>query len=125
MIIITESEFREVFIRELQEAPYADYVTGPGRSGAIAAVYASHYLGIPFVPYKHKIEGARPLIVDTASESGRTIKKASKYYDDAPFIFAYMEPPRVKFWYEELSISRGRGNEYGYKNYNLAETAII
>ena len=88
-----------------------DYVTGPGRSGAIAAVYASHFLGIPFVPYKCKPEGD-PLIVDTAINSGRTIRKASKCYNGADFSFAFHQPPRVKFWYESLSMARGRGNEF-------------
>ncbi len=110
--IVSEQEFRAVFMEALASAPECDYVTGAGRSGAIAAVYASHYLGIPFVPYKCKAAG-RALIVDTATETGETLRKASRLYDNAPCIAAFNEPPRVKFWYEELSIPRGKGNEYG------------
>lgn len=77
-----------------------DYVTGPGRSGAVAAVYTSYMLGIPFVPYKHFAPG-RVLIVDTAEQSGRTLRKASRYYGDADTLAVYKEPPRVHFWYEK------------------------
>jgi hypothetical protein len=87
-------------------------VTGPGRSGAIASAYASHIMGIPFVPFKCKIPGKRVLIVDTAMQSGRTLRKASRLYGDAPYFFAFSEPPRLRFWYEELSLIRGIGNEY-------------
>lgn len=79
-------------------------VTGPGRSGAIASVYASHILRIPFIPYGQKppIELGRLLIIDTAVETGKTIRKACKKYAKYnPFAVAiYAEPPRVIFWYE-------------------------
>ncbi len=101
---ITEPEFAER-IKELKSLvpPDIGWVTGPGRSGAIAAVYASHLLGIPFVPYGSKSpDRGRVLIVDTACQSGRTLRKAAnKYKDFDPFIwFGYAEPPRVIFWYE-------------------------
>ena len=110
-MIITENEFRDRFTELLTEAPDCDFVTGPGRSGAVASVYASHFLGVPFVPYKQKPEG-RFLIVDTAMQSGKTLRKASRLYDDAPYVYAHHEPPRVRFWYEELSLARGIGFEY-------------
>lgn len=105
MRIVSEAEFAER-IRELLQDPRFDQcgsVTGPGRSGAIAAVYASHILRIPFIPY-----GAEPpaklgrlLIVDTATETGQTIQRASKRYnDEAEILVCYHEPPRVAFWYE-------------------------
>lgn len=117
--MVSEQEFREVFINKLKYLrdnhrllDNTDYVTGPGRSGAIASVYASHFLGLPFVPYKHKIEGKRALVVDTAIESGATLRKASRLYGNAPIVYGFSEPPRVKFWYETLSLVRGKGNEY-------------
>lgn len=120
--IISEAEFRERLIEVLDAIPAKqrarfDYVTGPGRSGAVAAVYASHYLGLPFVPYKCSIPGKNVLIVDTALLTGKTLRKASRLYGDAPYIFAYDERPehggiRVKFWYEELSLTRGKGHEF-------------
>jgi adenine/guanine phosphoribosyltransferase-like PRPP-binding protein len=111
--IVSENEFREVFCAKLDEVKNKfDYVTGPGRSGAVAAVYASHYLGLPFLPYKSKIENKKPLIVDTAMMTGKTLRKASKFYNNAPYVYAYLEGPRVKFWYEKLSAVRERGHEY-------------
>jgi hypothetical protein len=110
--LVTETEFRaEVIAKLYEQFGKYDYVTGPGRSGAVAAVYASHYLGIPFVPYKHKSHGDA-LIVDTAAMSGRTIRKASREYGGADYIVMFNEPPRVRFWYEELSRGRGKGGEF-------------
>ncbi len=76
-------------------------VTGPGRSGAIAAVYASHILGIPYGQTPPQ-ELGNLLIIDTAIESGETLKKAArKYCKYSHHILAlYQEPPRVAFWYE-------------------------
>lgn len=115
-LLVSEEHFREVFYEELHffcRGKTYDFVTGPGRSGAIASVYASHYLGVPFVPYKHARWGS-PLVVDTAVSSGRTLRKASRFYDGADTLYAFFETPnyRVKFWYEQPSIERGKGNEY-------------
>lgn len=120
--IITESEFRAEWTRLLDKESEiiaaCDYVTGPGRSGAIAAVYASHHMAIPFVPFKHVIPDQNVLIVDTASRTGRTIRKATNYYlkggKGVTSIIGYPEGPKehLRFWYEELSIIRGKGNEY-------------
>lgn len=85
-----------------------DIVTGPGRSGAIAAVYVSHMTGKPFAPYGHSIpENLRVLVVDTAVMTGATMRKAVRRYEKnrAFGLYCYCEPPRVKFWYEVL-----RGN---------------
>ena len=78
-------------------------VTGPGRSGAVASVYASHMTGLPFIPYGNKVpDKLRPvLVIDTARWTGATIRKAwRKYGDDAKVIAVYDEPPMVRFWYE-------------------------
>ena len=86
-------------------------VTGPGRSGAVAAVYASHMLGIPFIPYGARCpDQFQLLIVDTARESGRTLRKAAKRYDYANpvVVVAFEEPPRVAFWYEATKPQRYR-----------------
>ena len=106
MRIISEQEFKNK-IQDLLSNPNTHkcgWVTGPGRSGAIAAVYASHILHIPFIPFGSK---APPnlgpcLIIDTARESGRTLRKATRKYSEFnPVIVAvYEEPPRVAFWYE-------------------------
>lgn len=81
-------------------------VTGPGRSGAVAAVYASHILGVPFIPFgqKHPQHLGRLLIIDTARESGATLRKATRKYEGTtPLVIAcYEEPPRVAFWYEAM-----------------------
>lgn len=108
MRIVSEQEFRERLCEKLEQS-YIDLlavgsVTGPGRSGAVAAVYASHILRIPFIPYGSKCPKhlGRLLIVDTATESGATLRKAARRYEDAEplVIFVYQEPPRVAFWYE-------------------------
>lgn len=79
-------------------------MTGPGRSGAIASVYVSHFLKVPFVPYGTKLPDGKIglMIVDTAINSGRTMRKAVRKYDKhMPMIqWFYDEPPRVRFWYE-------------------------
>ena len=106
---VEPEEFESAMCTALTGFRGFDYVTGPGRSGAIASVYASHFLGIPFVPYK-RMRGERVLIVDTAIFSGRTLRKASRFYNEAPFVFAFAQPPRVKFWYERLSAVRGKSN---------------
>jgi adenine/guanine phosphoribosyltransferase-like PRPP-binding protein len=106
MRIISESEFaaRLCEVIAAAETDGVGFVTGPGRSGAIAAVYASHALHIPFIPYgatapKHL---GRALIVDTARESGATLRKAARRYEASrPLVLvAFEEPPRVAFWYE-------------------------
>lgn len=77
-------------------------VTGPGRSGAIAAVYASYYLHIPFIPLDNILEKHKPiLVIDTAQQTGKTLKKAlSKAGKGATGITLFNEPPSLKFWYE-------------------------
>lgn len=107
--IITEPDFRKRFIAQLGAfacdwGPFG-CVTGPGRSGAIAAVYASHFLSIPFIPYGVDIpDKLLPvLVVDTARKTGKTIRKACRQADTPFHVVAFAEPPRVKFWYEASS----------------------
>lgn len=104
MRIVSEQEFKEAILAMLSDLPAVGSVTGPGRSGAVAAVYASHILGVPFIPYGQKapLHLGRLLIIDTATESGATLRKASLRYEGAtPLVVAvYNEPPRVAFWYE-------------------------
>jgi hypothetical protein len=110
MRIVTEPEFAERLREVLPANDNIGSVTGPGRSGAVAAVYASHMLGVPFIPYGSRAptELGRLLIVDTAMKSGRTLRKAaSRYQDAAPFqVVAFHEPPRVAFWYEAAKPQR-------------------
>ena len=104
MRIIAEAEFALRMAGVLMGLPAVGFVTGPGRSGAVAAVYASHLLGIPFVPYGSPAPAGlgRALLVDTARESGETMRKAARKYAAANpvVVVAYEEPPRVAFWYE-------------------------
>lgn len=109
MRIISEPEF-DLRIRELLSGVDAGYVTGPGRSGAVAAVYASHILHIPFIPFGSPapVHLGRLLLVDTARESGKTLRKAERKYEYASplVIVCYEEPPRVAFWYESQKPQR-------------------
>jgi adenine/guanine phosphoribosyltransferase-like PRPP-binding protein len=112
--IVSEPEFQER-LRAVLAAADTDavgFVTGPGRSGAVAAVYASHILAVPFIPFgaEPPVHLGRALIIDTARESGETLKKAARRYRDAdPLVLvAFEEPPRVAFWYEAPKPQRYR-----------------
>lgn len=117
MRIVSEQEFSNRLRFELgfqgiweplTEKTEVGCVTGPGRSGAIAAVYASHLLRVPFIPYGQKAPPhlGRLLIIDTASLTGKTIRKAAKKYESARpmalVLFDEKDPAigRVAFWYE-------------------------
>lgn len=102
---ISEKEFRERLEEKLTglRGKYKS-VSGPGRSGAIASVYASHFLRVPWVPcVKIVAKELQPvLVIDTAMETGKTLKKAVRRVGTpAPPCYVYFEPPRVKFWYEK------------------------
>lgn len=121
MRVIDEAEFRDrirgMLLGEngLVATAYdkVGSVTGPGRSGAVAAVYASHILGVPFIPFKTEnvpTHLGRLLIIDTAMESGATMRKAERFYQEHDPLCAvcYHEPPRVAFWYEAVKPQRYR-----------------
>lgn len=103
MRYVSEAEFSHQLHLHLygQRGRFAG-VTGPGRSGAVAAVYASHYLKIPFLPYGMDVPPAlRPLLViDTAAKTGATLRRASKRTMASASIALFDEPPRLVFWYE-------------------------
>jgi adenine/guanine phosphoribosyltransferase-like PRPP-binding protein len=101
MTIVSEAEF-SLAIRERLQGVRCDCVMGPGRSGAIAAVYASHILGVPFLPYNTPLPSKLTmlLIVDTARQSGNTLRKMLGKYPGAQALAVFTEPPRVRFWYE-------------------------
>jgi hypothetical protein len=105
--VISEVEFSAALRELLQTIDTNDFpgwVTGPGRSGAVAAVYASHLLGIPFLPFGQFADEklGRVLLIDTARETGQTLRKAERKYESRnPLVLCvYEEPPRVAFWYE-------------------------
>lgn len=106
MRTITEPEFTAALRAALETsllAGTARSVTGPGRSGAVAAVYASHMLGVPFLPFGQP--GPSPvLVIDTAEQSGATMRRAVRRYEAMGLLAAglsvFNEPPRVRFWYE-------------------------
>ena len=112
MRIISEPEFRDALLQTLLLADTRDitFVTGPGRSGAVAAVYASHLLGVPFIPFKSMPPSGKALVIDTAAESGRTMRKALRVYSEFNPIglVCFHEPPRVAFWYEAQKPQRYR-----------------
>jgi hypothetical protein len=113
---VSEPEFYECVNRRVREMLFCEViqdkerprcVTGPGRSGAVAAVYASHILGIPFIPYRQKVpDKLHPvLVIDTARWTGATIRKATRLYgSDAIMLVCYHEPPMVRFWYESRAV---------------------
>ena len=105
MRVVSEREFAERIQDLLADSRFdcVGSVTGPGRSGAVAAVYASHFLHVPFIPFGSVAPEhlGRLLVIDTARESGRTLDKAMRKYGRIAISLAcYHEPPRVMFWYE-------------------------
>lgn len=107
MILISEPEFHNKLEMTLNSFPFkVGAVTGPGRSGAVAAVYVSHMLGVPFIPFGQPCpDKLRPLLIaDTTMKTGRTMRKAcAKYAELEPYmLFVFSEPTvRYKFWYEK------------------------
>lgn len=105
MTTISEEQFRTACYKMLETfRGVVNSVTGPGRSGAIAGVYASHYLGVPYIPlcgsgFKHPV-----LVIDTAIDTGRTLRKAKNKISAEFSCAVFNEPPRVKFWYEQETI---------------------
>ena len=100
--IVSEGEFRMILASSLAGLRVRA-VTGPGRSGAVASVYASHLLGVPWIPYGQPCpDSLRPiLIIDTASRTGATLRKAGRRYEgDQLLLHLFDEPPRLRFWYE-------------------------
>ncbi len=111
--IVSEAEFdiKLRYILSCHDLEDIGAVTGPGRSGAVAAVYTSHLIGVPFIPYGSQCpEKFRLLIIDTARQSGATMRKAERRYSYAnPLsLVCFEEPPRVAFWYEARKPQRFR-----------------
>lgn len=107
---MSESEWREKFFLALDQVDTTgiSFVTGPGRSGAVASVYASHYLGLNFKPHKagNYDKDTKVLIVDTVEYTGKTLRKAEAWYKkrglEVVVVFAVKETRGhyYKMWYE-------------------------
>lgn len=109
--VVSEAEFSETIKQTLNDPFYKTFrgVTGPGRSGAVAAVYASHILGVPYITFKSTTNKVSPLLlIDTATYTGKTMRKATNWYNgfgvDVHPLALYHETPKnlVKFWYENV-----------------------
>lgn len=111
MRTITESEFQDRLREALSdhEVHFARWVTGPGRSGAIAAVYASYFLNIPYVQfgYAARPEGA-PLVIDI-TECRKNFRDADRLYGHlSPIKIALFEiKPYQSFWFKDLRRMEG------------------
>ena len=81
----------------------ARFVTGPGRSGAIASAILSHQWGVAFLPFGQYVEAPCVVVVDTIEQSGATLRAAAKRYPNCIGTVAVMgrDPSRHRFWYEE------------------------
>jgi hypothetical protein len=101
MRIIGEQEFYNRVIERLAtltQKPAS--VTGPGRSGAIASVYVSHILGIPWIPMGQNIPLRPLMVVDTAARTGATVRRLIRKTGAEMSMVFYDEPPLIRFWYE-------------------------
>ena len=100
----TEPEFSQLIKEKLKsvESLGIKSVSGPGRSGAIAAVYASYILKIPFIYYGQTVPvDLRPhLVIDTAKMSGRTLKRAALRMRAQYMLAVIEEKSHEHFWYE-------------------------
>lgn len=105
-MIVTEEQFRaDLQAKLLSLKGSVKSVIGSGRSGAIASVYASHFLKIPWLPpttVREIPEHLKPvLVIDTAVKTGATLRKlANKVQGSFVSVAIYNEPPLLKFWYE-------------------------
>lgn len=100
---IEEAEFAERLRKAVSGFTF-DAVTGPGRSGAVAAVYASYASHRPFVPFGQPYPGV-VLVIDTVCRSGKTLRKAVRRLErlgiETISLSVYGSPPeRHHFWYE-------------------------
>lgn len=104
MRTVSEQEFRER-ANEVLSPLMGQYksVMGPGRSGAVASVYASHLLEIPWLPATASVPlHLRPvLVVDTAVLTGHTLKRFAGKVGAKKALAVFHEPPIVRFWYEK------------------------
>jgi hypothetical protein len=105
MIRVSEQEFRQALYAALdQYKGIVRSVVGPKRSGAVASVYAAHYLGAEWLPCTTRDvpDCLRPvLVVDTARRTGRSIRKMVRRVKAEHAAWAIDEPPNRKFWYEK------------------------
>ena len=107
MLIISEVQFRDALYYKLSQFRFLPInhprlirsVSGPGRSGAIASVYASHYLKVPWLPAGSVVpERLKPhLCVDTAGLTGATLRKLARKMQTGLTLCVFEEPPRVYF----------------------------
>lgn len=105
---VSEKMFREAITAAMLDIGPADFdfILGAGRSGAIAAVYASHLTGIPFVAWNNRLpENSKVLIIDTAKQSGKTLRRAVARYNKLgheAFSLPIFECDNTHFifWYE-------------------------
>jgi hypothetical protein len=80
-------------------------VVGPGRSGAVASVYASYLLGLRWLPPTMRADqipdDIRPvLVVDTAIHTGETMRRLARRVGAVAPVALFAEPPICHFWYE-------------------------
>lgn len=104
--MVSETNFKQRMIEKMKTFNLSQYkfVTGPGRSGAIASVYVSHYYNLTFINYKSNISDefkSKVLVVDTAEKTGRTVRKAAKIYNNEYVTFFNGAELHHIFWYEK------------------------
>ncbi len=102
---ISEKEFSDRLVAV--SGVNCECVVGVGRSGAVAAVYASHALHIPFMPTIESIPShmSEVLLIDTAQLTGKTMRKAQRKLERngkkvTPVTLFYEEKTHHIFWYE-------------------------
>lgn len=113
-MVIAEFQFREDLEKRMDtfiegraiNLPWKG-VTGPGRSGAVASVYVSYLVGLPYLPWGVQLPKsmAPVLVVDTVRDTGKTLKKAcsslvKKGINCETFVVYDKPAQHLSFWYE-------------------------
>lgn len=104
--MISEADFidRLKLVLEDPEFSHAEWVTGPGRTGAMAAIYASHILNVSFVAYGHRPKAnGYVLVMDILNDNPRTMRRALKHYDICRPIpcIVFPEIENEGLWFEQ------------------------
>lgn len=103
--MITEPEFVTQLRETLADPVYATVasVTGPGRSGAMASIYASQLLDIEYVPCGREPRTGGPiLLIDVADTTMYGLNKLAKRYKDYDQVLClvFEVEKSVPMWFE-------------------------
>lgn len=104
---ITEKAFKKKLTERLAifKEHKPDFVTGRGAHGVVAAVYASTFLGVPYLQFGWDSKGKNMLVVAGACGTGKSLKrltqelaKKAAYVEG---VAIYEQAEKIDFWFEK------------------------